>query len=89
MPNLPRWMLWKPIRHWVRETGMYPPTYHPVPRILASRKERVELFARYWAKYVGGGELVFTRSKQGRAILLAARAQQRPKVKQQAFETWR
>lgn len=89
MPSLPRQMLWKPIRRWVRETGTYPPAYHPVPRILAWRKERVELFAKYWAKYVGGGTVVFTRSEQGRAILLAARAQRRPNVKQQAFEFWR
>lgn len=89
MPNLPLRMLWLPLRRWVRETGMYPPAYHPVPKILAARKERAEQFAHYWAKYVGGGELVFTRSEQGRAILLAARAQRRPNVKQQAFETWR
>jgi len=89
LPNLPLQILWRPLRNWVRETGMYPPAYHPVPKILASRKERVELFAKYWAKYVGGGEIVFTRSEQGRAILLSARAQRRPKVKQQAFETWR
>ncbi len=89
LPNLPLQILWRPLRNWVRETGMYPPAYHPVPKVLASRKERVELFAKYWAKYVGGGKIVFTRSEQGRAILLSARAQRRPKVKQQAFETWR
>ncbi len=89
LPSLPLQILWRPLRNWVRETGMYPPAYHPVPKILASRKERVEMFAKYWMKYVGGGKIVFTRSEQGRAILLAARAQRRPKVKQQAFETWR
>ncbi len=89
LPSLPLQILWRPLRNWVRETGMYPPAYHPVPKILASRKERVELFAKYWAKYVGGGEIVFTRSEQGRATLLAARAQRRPVVKQQAFELWK
>lgn len=89
LPSLPLQILWQPLRRWVRETGMYPPAYHPVPKILASRKERVDIFAKYWAKYVGGGKIVFTRSEQGRAILLAARAQRRPKVKQQAFEIWR
>lgn len=89
LPSLPLQILWRPLRNWVRTTGMYPPAYHPVPKILAVRKERVELFAKYWAKYVGGGEIVFTRSEQGRAVLLSARAQRRPKVKQQAFETWR
>jgi len=89
LPSLPLQILWRPLRNWIRETGMYPPAYHPVPKILASRKERVEMFAKYWAKFVGGGEIVFTRSEQGRAVLLSARAQRRPKVKQQAFETWR
>jgi superfamily II DNA or RNA helicase len=89
LPNLPLRILWFPFRSWVRSVGMYPPAYHPVPRILASRKERVETFARYWMKYVGGGKIVFTRSELGRAILLSARAQRRPKVKQLAFEVWK
>ncbi|PWH17272.1 MAG: hypothetical protein DDG60_02495 [Anaerolineae bacterium] len=89
MPNLPLQMLWLPIRQWVRQTGMYPPAYHPVPKILATRKEYVQMFAKYWQRYVGGGEIVFTRSETGRAILLAARAQRRPNVKQQAFEIWK
>lgn len=89
VPSLPLRVLWLPLRLWIRETGVYPPAYHPVPKILASRKERVELFASYWMKYVGGGEIVFTRSETGRAILLSARAQRRPKVKQMAFEIWR
>jgi superfamily II DNA or RNA helicase len=89
LPNLALRAFWLPLRIWVRETGMYPPAYHPVPKILATRKERVESFAKYWSKYVGGGEVVFTRSQMGRAILLAARAQRRPKVKQMAFEIWK
>jgi len=89
VPSLPLRILWLPLRLWIREMGMYPPAYHPVPKILASRKERVELFAHYWSKYVGGGEIVFTRSQIGRAVLLSARAQRRPKVKQMAFEIWR
>jgi hypothetical protein len=89
LPNLPLRILWLPFRGWVRATGMYPSAYHPVPKILASRKERVELFAKHWMKYVGGGKIVFTRSELGRSVLLAARAQRRPKVKQLAFEIWK
>lgn len=89
LPSLPLQILWLPLRHWVRKTGLYPPAYHPVPKILAARKERVELFAKAWKKYVGGGEVVFTRSEQGRAVLLSARAQRRPRVNQQAFELWK
>jgi hypothetical protein len=68
---------------------MYPPAYHPVPKILAVKKERVEEFAKAWARYVGGGKIVFTRSELGRAVLLSARAQRRPRVNRMAFETWR
>jgi hypothetical protein len=89
LPNLAWRILWWPLRIWIRNTGMYPPAYHPVPKILASQKQRVEEFAKYWGKYVGGGEIVFTRSEMGRAILLSARAQRRPKVKQMAFELWK
>lgn len=89
LPNLPLRMIWLPLRAFVRRAGTYPPAYHPVPKILAIRKERAELFAHYWAKYVGGGEIVFTRSEPGRAVLLQARAQRRPRVKQMAFELWR
>jgi hypothetical protein len=89
LPNLPLRILWIPFRSWVRSAGMYPPAYHPVPKILATRKERVETFAKYWQKYVGGGEIIFTRSETGRGVLLSARAQRRPKVKQLAFEIWK
>jgi superfamily II DNA or RNA helicase len=89
LPNLTLRAFWYPLRMWIRNTGMYPPAYHPVPKILASRKERVEQFAHFWQKYVGGGEIVFTRSQTGRAVLLSARAQRRPKVKQMAFEIWK
>jgi superfamily II DNA or RNA helicase len=89
VPSLPLRILWLPMRLWIRETGKYPSAYHPVPKILASRKERVESFAYYWSKYVGGGEIIFTRSQAGRAVLLSARAQRRPKVTQMAFEIWR
>jgi hypothetical protein len=89
LPNLPLRILWFPFRSWVRSVRMYPPAYHPVPKILATRKERVETFAQYWQKYVGGGQIVFTRSETGRSVLLSARAQRRPKVKQLAFEIWK
>jgi superfamily II DNA or RNA helicase len=89
LPSLPLRILWFPFRSWVRSAGMYPPAYHPVPRILAGRKERVEIFARYWMQYVGGGKIIFTRSEMGRSILLSARAQRRPRVKQLAFAVWK
>lgn len=63
--------------------------YHPVPDVLAANKQRAETFAGHWRRSVGGGELIFAKSESGRKVLLQARAQRRPKVKQMAFEVWR
>lgn len=89
LPNIGLRLLWYPIRQFIRETGMYPAAYHPVPKIIGARKERVEVFVKYWKKYIGGGEVISTRNPVGRAALLSARAERRPKVKQMAFELWR
>ncbi len=63
--------------------------YHRVPDLLANRRERAEALARHWRRYVGGGRLIYTRTVEGRRILLAARAQQHGAVRQMAFEIWR
>ena len=63
--------------------------YHRVPAVLATRKERALSLARYWKRYVGGGRLIYTRTAEGRRILLQARAQKRRKIRQMAFEIWR
>jgi hypothetical protein len=65
------------------------PAYHPVPDVLAARKELAEIFAQHWDRYVGGGRLVFTRSDAGRRVLLEARARPRPDAGNMAFELWR
>lgn len=90
--RLPHWMLnpfWKFLRVLVRRAWNQPPAYYAVPDILASRKSYAEIFARYWQRYVGGGELIYTRTETGRRILLQARAQRRLPVKTLAFEFWR
>jgi superfamily II DNA or RNA helicase len=63
--------------------------YHRVPDPLATRRERAESLARHWQRYVGGGRLVYTRTDEGRRILLQARAEQRHRIRQMAFEIWR
>lgn len=63
--------------------------YHRVPDVLASRRERAEALARHWQRYVGGGRLVYTRTDEGRRILLQARAQWRVPIQQMAFEIWK
>jgi Type III restriction enzyme, res subunit len=47
--------------------------YHAVPASLGGRKEVAEMFAKLWNKKVGSSSLVFTRSAEGRRLLLRAR----------------
>ncbi len=47
--------------------------YHTVPEIIGVKKEYAEFFAKMWAKYVGRMKLIYTRSVEGRRILLKAR----------------
>ena len=49
--------------------------YHAVPAVLGARKAWAERFARLWSAKVGSSRLVFTRSPEGRRVLLRARAQ--------------
>jgi hypothetical protein len=48
--------------------------YHAVPTILGQRKEWSLLFHDQWNAEVGSSQLVFTRSPEGRLVLLRARA---------------
>lgn len=47
--------------------------YHTVPTSLGARKDMAEMFAKLWNKKVGSSKLVFTRSAEGRRLLLRAR----------------
>jgi len=62
--------------------------YHRVPDVLATRVERAEKLAKHWHAYVGGGRLVYTRTSEGRQILLEARSQRRHRPRQMAFDLW-
>lgn len=48
--------------------------FHAVPATLGARKEFAERFAALWHENVGSSELVFTRTPEGRRLLLRARA---------------
>jgi hypothetical protein len=48
--------------------------YHAVPAALAARKEWAEKFAAGWSERVGSSKLVYTRTPEGRLLLLRARA---------------
>jgi hypothetical protein len=47
--------------------------YHAVPEALARRKEDAERFASLWSQRVAPVQLVFTRTADGRQVLLRAR----------------
>lgn len=89
LPSRARRSLWYMLRRFAQKRGASQPAYYPLPKILGARRSRADCFGRYWNRYVGGDELVYTRTDMGRKILLEAKAQRRPKVKQMAFEVWR
>ena len=47
--------------------------YHSIPSIVGAKKKYAEYFAEMWAKHVGKMNLVYTRNREGRLILLKAR----------------
>lgn len=48
--------------------------YHVVPQELARKREYAEYYTVMWSKYVGPTKLVYTRTIEGRQMLLKARA---------------
>ncbi len=88
LPSLPLTALWLPLRALGRRS-LGRPSYHPVPEVLGVNRERAEAFARAWAEHVGGGELTYTRTPEGRRLLLEARAQPRRHARSYAFDRWR
>ncbi|MFN1219331.1 DEAD/DEAH box helicase family protein [Chryseobacterium kwangjuense] len=49
--------------------------YYPVPEICARNKKSAELFAETWSEKIEKSELIFTRTIEGRRILLKLRFQ--------------
>lgn len=47
--------------------------YHSVPELLGKNKKTAEYFARQWQSLVGNCELAFTRTIEGRKLILKAR----------------
>lgn len=48
--------------------------FHAVPTALGLKKESAERFVELWKRRVGSSRLVYTRTPEGRRILLRARA---------------
>lgn len=65
------------------------PSCHAVPDLLGVNRERAEAFAAAWGRHVGGGELTYTRTEEGRRALLAARTAPSRHARSYAFDRWR
>ncbi len=63
--------------------------YHPVPTVLATKKEYAEFFATAWREYVGGGDLIYTRTEAGAQILLKLRRTNAHSIKRTSYEIWK
>jgi superfamily II DNA or RNA helicase len=63
--------------------------YHPVPSAFARRRDLAEAFGRAWQRWVGGGDLVYTRSPAGLDVLMRERVSARRIVRADRFEEWR
>ncbi len=47
--------------------------FYPVPELFGDKKDNALVFQRHWKHYLGKNKLVFTRSVEGRKLLLKAR----------------
>lgn len=47
--------------------------YHSVPELIGQNKQAAEYFERQWSRFVGACELIYTRTIEGRKILLKSR----------------
>ena len=89
MPSLPMQAVWLPLRLILRRHGRERPSYHAVPSTLGVNRERADMFAAEWRRWVGGGGLVLARSAEGRRVLALARADRRGAAEGMLTERWR
>ena len=47
--------------------------FYPIPELFGDKKDNALVFQKYWAHYLGKNKLLFTRSVEGRKLLLKAR----------------
>jgi hypothetical protein len=82
----PVWYVLRAVFRVVRRRDV---AYHAVPSAFARRRELADAFAVAWKRWVGGGDLVYTRSPAGMEVLMRERVSLRPAVRATAFEEWR
>ncbi|MDN6604650.1 DEAD/DEAH box helicase family protein [Brevibacterium sp.] len=80
---IPRWSLpqpqtglrgkWERVRSGWAMAQQNDPVWHAVPSGLGANRESAQAYVRAWNRWVGGGEAVYTRNKEGIGILTAYR----------------
>ncbi|RLI55183.1 MAG: restriction endonuclease subunit R [Candidatus Thorarchaeota archaeon] len=66
----PRYLLVRKSSLWTLFTRK---DYHAVPTIIGQKKRYAVFFAKTWSRYVGSMDLVYTRNREGRIVLLRSR----------------
>jgi superfamily II DNA or RNA helicase len=82
----PIWYVLRAVFRIVRRRDV---AYHPVPAAFARRRDLADEFAAAWKRWVGGGDLVYTRSPAGMEVLMRERVSLRRAVRAASFEEWR
>lgn len=82
----PLWWIVRGVFRTFRRGG---PVYHPVPTAFSRRKELATAFGAAWRRWVGGGELIYTRAGPGVEILLRERVSRRALARTARVEEWR
>ncbi len=80
--------IWYALRRAFRLVRRREVAYHPVPTAFARRRELADQFAVAWKRWVGGGELVYTRSPAGMEVLMRERVALRHGVRAVSVKEW-
>lgn len=81
--------LWWTLRKIFRIFRQEKVAYHPVPTVLSVRKDLAENFSQNWNEYVGGSDLIYTRSQEGTRVLLQLRKYNFRLIKRTTYEIWK
>lgn len=82
----PIWWFVRKMFRFIRQEKV---AYHGVPGVLSVKRKFTDIFAKNWREYVGGGDIIYTRSELGSQLLLKLRRENRHKIKKLAYEIWK
>lgn len=60
-------------RYLIKRGGIIQKDYHAIPEIIGTNKSNVLYFKRMWQKYIGRCQIIYTRSPNGKKLLLKAK----------------